>query len=81
MTEMEQRIFVDAYEEAIKNPKYTKHTEKIIILGRKIMKCLGPHASLFLEYEIASNLAKGIRIENAYKLGFKNGISQSEIVT
>jgi len=37
------------------------------------MEILGPDGSLFLEYERAASMAKGLRIEGAYRVGVKDG--------
>ena len=37
------------------------------------MEILGPDSSLYLEYERAACMAKGLRIEGAYQVGVKDG--------
>ncbi len=73
MTETEERIFVDMYNDSLKDAEYAKHLKMAVKYGRRIMEILGPDSSLFLEYERAACMAKGLRIERAYQVGVKNG--------
>ena len=74
MTEIEERIFVVAYEDARRSSEYIGNAGKIIELGREIMKCLGPHRSLLLEYEMLIGLCQGIYMENVYRTGLEDGL-------
>lgn len=73
MTEIEDRIFTIAYENARQDTKYVKYIAEIIMLGREIMKSLGPHCWLFLEYEKLIGLSGGVYMKNVYQLGLKDG--------
>ena len=73
MTETEERIFVDMYNDSLKDPEYAKHLKMAVKYGRRIMEILGPDGSIFLEYERAVCMAKGLRIEGAYRVGIKDG--------
>jgi hypothetical protein len=79
LTEIEERIFVDAYESTRENENYTRHTESVIRLGRKIMKFLGPHSFLFLEYEKTVSLSEVIYLKNVYRIGVKDGQELSQL--
>ena len=73
MLGMEENIFTDMYKSDLNDVEYVKHLNKVIEYGRKIMDMLGPDSLLFLEYERSACLAKGIRLEGAYRLGMENG--------
>ena len=74
MTEAEERIFVAAYEDAMRISEYTNHTGRIIELGLEIMRHLGPRHSLLLKYDILVGLCQGLYMENVYRLGFEDGV-------
>jgi len=73
MTETEERIFVDMYKDSLKDPEYAKHLKVTVKCGRRIMEIPGPDSSLFLEFEGAVCMAKGLRIEGAYRVGVRDG--------
>ncbi|HBV97805.1 MAG: hypothetical protein JL50_02815 [Peptococcaceae bacterium BICA1-7] len=73
MTDTEKRIYGAAYKNTRKNEEYTRRADKIIELGRKIMKQLGPHRLLFLEYERQIGLSESLYLENAYLAGLEDG--------
>ncbi len=56
-SEIEQRMLVDANENARTNTEYIKHTDHVIELGRRVMECLGPNCRLLLEYERSVGMA------------------------
>lgn len=66
-----------AFRDASANSDYKQHFNRIIKLGRTIMKYLGPHSSLFLEYETQVGLALQIYTENVYRIGFEDGRKSS----
>jgi len=78
MSEMEKRIFMDAYGKALRDIKYKRHTERAIELGRKIMELLGRNSSFCVEYERSASLAEGIYLEKTFLLGIESGLEQSE---
>ncbi|MHB1651371.1 MAG: hypothetical protein ACYCVD_02705 [Desulfitobacteriaceae bacterium] len=74
MDALEERIFVDAYKEALGEVEYAAHVEKSIKLGRDIINRLGPDGSLiFLKYEMSVCLANVIHLEKTYQLGLRDG--------
>ena len=73
MTQTEKRIFGVAYENTRKNAEYTRNADKIVELGRKMMKRLGPHRLLFLEYESLVGLSESIYLKNVYLIGLEDG--------
>jgi len=74
MTEVEERIFVTAYDDVRRISEYTNHTGRIIELGLEIMRHLGPRYSLLLKYDILVGLCQGLYMENVYRLGFEDGV-------
>jgi len=64
MTEVEERIFVTAYDDVRRISEYTNHTGRIIELGLEIMRHLGPLVGL----------CQGLYMENVYRLGFEDGV-------
>lgn len=73
MTKIEERILVDAYQDTRENTEYKAYIDKIIKLGREIMKHLGDHRGLLLEYERMIGLSEGVYLENVYRIGFEDG--------
>ena len=53
--------------------EYVEHTGKLVELGKIIMTRLGPGKVLFLSYEVLVGLTTAKLIENAYRLGLKDG--------
>jgi hypothetical protein len=53
--------------------EYIDQTGKLIELGKIIMTRLGPGKVLFLSYEVLVGLTTAKLIENAYRLGMKDG--------
>ncbi len=76
MIETEKRIFVDAYNSALRDMKYKQHTQSAIRSGRKMMALLDKDSLLFLEYERSASLAVGIYLEIIYRMGVEDGLMQ-----
>jgi len=77
MTEIEERIFVVAYNDTRRDSEYTGNLDRIIGLGHVIMNHLGSHRSLLLEYEMLIGLCQGIYMENVYHIGLKDGLEKA----
>ena len=77
MTDMEERIFVVAYDDTRGDSEYMNHIDRIIDLGRVIMNHLGSHCSLLLEYEMLIGLCQGIYLENVYRIGLQDGAEKA----
>jgi hypothetical protein len=76
MMTVEERIFVEIYENVLRNDKFKMYTERSINLGRKIMDLLGDKSLLFLEYERCTCLAEGIYLEDTYQAGLGDGMNK-----
>ncbi|MFZ3132097.1 MAG: hypothetical protein WA125_13645 [Desulfosporosinus sp.] len=76
MLEIENRIFVDAYNSALKDVDYKRNTQRAIKLGSKIVALLDNNSLLFLEYEQSAGLAGGIYQEIIYRMGVEDGLMQ-----
>ena len=72
MTEIEEYI-LEIHRGGINDIAYAEHIKKVIDFGKKIMEYLGLNSMLFLEYERAACMVKGLRIEGAYRVGKENG--------
>ena len=76
MSEAEERIFVDAYINVLRNADYQRNIKRAIELGRTIMTLLDKNSLLFLEYERSASLAEGIYLESTYRIGVEEGLMQ-----
>jgi hypothetical protein len=74
---IEERINRIAYENVCKNCEYVKLTSEAARWGEMIMELLGPNSSIFLKYQTATCLAKGIRLRGVYELGLNDGINRA----
>lgn len=74
MSEIEERIFEDAYKNVLRDMNYKRNMERAIELGRKIMALLDKNSLLFLEYERTASLAEGLYLESTYRIGVEEGL-------
>jgi hypothetical protein len=68
-------LLTAVFKDAKINKEYRKNLGRIINLGHRIMGYLGPHRMLFLEYEVAVGVSQVKLIENAYNIGYRDGLS------